>query len=95
MRKHTCTVNMDMKQRICLTRVLSKEEREEFNSFRMCRDGGKIVLEPIAEVPPKGHRIYNNPDALHSLMKGIKDAEEGKLFDLGSFAKYANEDGDE
>ena len=25
-------------------------------------------------------------------MKGIKDAEEGKLHDLGSFAQYATED---
>jgi hypothetical protein len=28
---------------------------------------------------------------LASLMKGIKDAEEGRLHDLGSFAKYVEE----
>ena len=50
------------------------------------REGAKIVLEPVIEVPAKDHWIYENPDALASLMKGIKDAEEGRLRDLGSFA---------
>lgn len=92
MRKNMSTVNMDNKQRICLTRALSKEERENFSSFRMYREGGKIVLEPIAEVPEKDHWIYKDPKALASLIKGIKDAEEGRLKDLGSFSKYATED---
>lgn len=93
MRKHkSLSVNMDMKQRICLTRLLTKEERENFSTFRIYRDGGKIILEPVIEIPEKDHWIYKNPDALASLMKGIKDAEEGKLHDLGSFAKYAEDD---
>lgn len=83
----SATVNMDKKQRICLTRVLSKEERENFNSFRMYREGGKIVLEPVIQVPEKDHWIYKDPKALAALMKGIKDAEEGRLYDLGSFGR--------
>lgn len=92
MRKQKATVSMDDKQRICLTRVLSKEERENFNSFRIYRDKGKIVLEPVVLVPEKDHWIYKDRKALISLMKGIKDAEEGRLHDLGSFAQYAEED---
>ncbi len=92
MRKQQATVSMDDKQRICLTRVLSKDERENFNSFRIYRQEGKIVLEPVAQVPEKDHWIYKDRKALASLMKGIKDAEEGRLHDLGSFAKYAEED---
>lgn len=95
MHKHTSKVNMDNKHRICLNRILSKEERETFNSFRIYREGGKIVLEPIMEVPTQDHWIYKNPEALTSLMKGIKDAEEGRMHDLGSFAQYATEDEDE
>lgn len=92
MRKQTtATVNMDAKQRICLSRVLSKEERDIFSSFRMYREKGKIVLEPVCQVPEKDHWIYKDPKALASLMKGIQDAEEGRLHDLGSFAKYAKE----
>jgi hypothetical protein len=95
MKKQEATVNMDDKQRICLTRVLSKEERENFNRFRIYRQKGKIVLEPVVEVPAKDHWIYKDPKALASLMKGIKDVEEGRLYDLGSFAKYAKEDKNE
>lgn len=92
MNKQKTTVNMDNKQRICLTRVLSKDERENFSSFRIYRQKGKIVLEPVAQVPEEDHWIYKDRKALASLMKGIKDAEEGRLHDLGSFAKYAEED---
>jgi len=94
MRKQTATVNMDNKYRICLTRLLSKKERELFNSFRIYWEGAKIVLEPVIEIPEKDHWIYQDPKSLASLMKGIKDAEEGRVKDLGSFAKYA-EDYDE
>ena len=83
---------MDNKQRVCLTRVLSKKERDSFSSFRIYRQEGKIVLEPVAQVPEKDHWIYKDRKALASLMKGIKDAEEGRLHDLGSFAEYAEED---
>jgi len=96
MKKQQVTVNMDQKQRICLTRMLTKEERENFSSFRIYREAGKIVLEPVVQVPEKDHWIYKDPKALASLMKGIKDAEEGRLNDLGSFAQYAEDDeGDE
>lgn len=37
------------------------------------------------------HWIFKDPKALASLKKGIKDAEKGHLYDLGSFAKYANQ----
>lgn len=86
------TVNMDNKQRVSLTRVLSEEERENFNAFRIYRDGGKIILEPVFQVPDQDHWIYKDEKALNSLLKGIRDAEEGRLHDLGSFAKYADED---
>jgi len=51
MKKQNCTVSKDDRQRICLTKILSKEEQENFNTFRVYREGGKIILEPIAEVP--------------------------------------------
>lgn len=88
------TVNMDTKQRISLTKMLSKEERDSFSAFRMYREGGKIILEPVFQVPEKDHWIYKDPKALASLLKGIKDAEEGRIHDLGSFAKYAEEEDD-
>lgn len=92
MRKHIPIVNMDSKQRVSLTRVLTPEEREAFDTFRIYRENGKIVLEPVATVPEKDHWIYKNPKALASLIKGIKDIEEGRVQDLGSFSKYAQDD---
>lgn len=92
MTKSDITVNMDDKQRIPLTRILTKEERELYHSFRVYWEDGRIILEPVSQVPEKGHWIYRNPEALQSLLKGIQDAEKGKLQDLGSFAEYAKED---
>lgn len=88
-KRSQATVNMDNKHRISLTRVLSQEEKDHFSSFRMYREGGRIVLEPVIQIPEKNHWIYKDPKALASLMKGIKDAEEGRLYDLGSFSQYA------
>ena len=92
MKQKRATVNMDTKHRICLTRVLSKEEQSTYNSFRIYRVDGKIVLEPLIEVPAHGHWMYKDPDALVTLMKGIKEAEMGTVHDLGSFAQYANDE---
>jgi hypothetical protein len=86
------TVNMDDKQRIPLTRILTKEERELYHSFRVYWENGRIILEPVRQVPEKGHWIYKNPEALHSLIKGIDDAEKGNLHDLGSFAEYTKDE---
>jgi len=85
-------VTMDDKQRVSITRVLTKEEREIFGYFRIYREGAKIILEPVCQVPEEDHWIYKDPEALASLLKGIKDVEEGRLRDLGSFAEYARED---
>jgi len=36
------------------------------------------------EIPVKDHWIYKNPEALASLMKGLKDAEEGRVRTISS-----------
>jgi hypothetical protein len=89
-------INMDNLHRVSLTRLLTKEERHLVSSFKAYKeDDGRIILEPLVEIPAKEHWIYKNPEALDSLMRGIKDVEEGRLNDLGSFAKYATEDGED
>ncbi|PJD95500.1 MAG: hypothetical protein CK425_08260 [Parachlamydia sp.] len=94
--KKQIKINMDNFQRISLTRLLSKEERKLFSSFKAYKDeDGRIVLEPLIEVPAREHWIYKNPTALASLIQGIEDAKAGRIKDRGSFAKYAKEDGDE
>ena len=94
--KKQIKINMDNFQRVSLTRLLSKEERKLFSSFRAYKeDDGRIVLEPMVEVPAKEHWIYKNPAALASLMRGIEDAKAGRIKNRGSFAKYAKEDEEE
>lgn len=86
-------INMDNLQRISLTRLLSKEERKLFSSFRAHKEeDGRIILEPLIEVPAKEHWIYKNPAALNSLLQGIEDAKAGRIEDRGSFAKYVKAD---
>jgi hypothetical protein len=91
--KKQIKINMDNFQRVSLTRLLSKEERHLFSSFRAHKeDDGRIILEPLIEVPAKEHWIYKNPAALALLVQGVEDAKAGCIKDRGSFAKYAKED---
>ena len=93
MKKHD-RVNMDAKQRICLGRILSKEEREAFSSFHVYRSAGKIILEPLIEVPAKSHWIYKNPEAMASLQHGLEDIKAGRISELErDFSQYIEEDG--
>lgn len=95
MRKQTNKIQMDNKFRVCLGNFLSKEERNLLSSFRVYRqEDGKIVLDPLIEIPAREHWIYKNPEALASLMRGIEDLKAGRIKDRGSFAKYAKEEGD-
>jgi hypothetical protein len=36
--------------------------------------------------------LYRNPEALKSVLKGLEESREGKLIDLGSFEKYADDE---
>lgn len=83
MRKQKNKIQMDDKYRICLGNFLSKEEREQLSSFRISRqEDGKIVLDPLMEIPIREHWIYKNPKALASLMRGIEDAKNGRIVDM-------------
>ncbi len=85
---------MDSKFRICLGNFLSKEEREHLSSFRAYRqEDGKIVLDPLIEIPAREHWIYKNPAALASLMKGLEDAKEGRVKELDiDFTQFLGEE---
>ena len=95
MRRQKNKVQMDNKYRVCLGNFLSNEEREQLSSFRVSRqEDGKIVLDPLVEIPAREHWIYKNPEALASLMRGIDDAKQGRTVDLDiDFSQFVdNED---
>jgi len=46
----------------------------------------------LSGVPLPEAWLYKNPVALASFRKGLEDAAEGKVHDLGSFAEFADDE---
>jgi len=94
MRKHQDKVQIDSKHRICLGSFLSKIERENLSSFHVSRQNdGKIVLDPLVEIPAREHWIYQNPKALASLKRGLEDIEAGRLNKLDlNFSEFLEDE---
>lgn len=53
-------------------------------------EDGQIILEPVVTIPKREAWLYQNPTALKSVKKGLKESAEGKTKYLGSFSKYAD-----
>jgi hypothetical protein len=82
------TIRPDSKGRITLGRLAMG-----VSSFKASQDAsGRIILEPQVEIPANEVWLWQNPGALAQVQRGIKEAGEGKLVDLGSFARFAQED---
>jgi hypothetical protein len=58
---------------------------------------GEVLLTPVVtiSVPPNEAWLHKNPTALRAVRQGMDDAEHGRVYDLGSFAEYAELDVDE
>ncbi|MEI8282286.1 MAG: hypothetical protein WCG75_07770 [Armatimonadota bacterium] len=50
---------------------------------------GDIVLSPMVVRHEREDWLFQNPEALDSVMRGIEQSAAGKTKSLGSFAKYA------
>lgn len=79
----TVTLSVDSRKRICLTKILGEEN---ISSVRVYRDGGKIILEPMVEVPVSEVWLYKNKKALKRVNKGL--TQRGAI-KRSSFSKYA------
>ncbi len=55
-------------------------------------DAGQILLDPVVAVPERELWLWQNPEAIASVKRGIEQAGAGEVHDLGSFAQYANVD---
>jgi hypothetical protein len=76
-------VRPDSKGRITLGKLA-----EGVSSYRVKRQkDGKIILEPFMEIPENERWLWDNKEALESVMKGIEDARAGRLTKM-SFKKY-------
>lgn len=78
-------VRPDAKGRVTLGRYA-----RGVSSFRVEVDEeGRILLEPFVEVPGRERWLYENPEALERVRRGLADAAAGRTRSLGSFAKHA------
>jgi hypothetical protein len=78
----------DSKGRISLGKLA-----QGVSSFRVTVDEHqRIVLEPFTEIPVAEKWVFDNPAVRSSLARGLSDASEGHVADLGTFAEYVDED---
>lgn len=81
------TVRPDAKGRIALGAFA-----KGVSSFRIHKEeNGRLVLEPYAEIPLRERWIYENPEVLASIDRGLADAQAGRVVSRGSFKKYLTE----
>ena len=81
-------VRPDSKGRITLGKLANG-----VSSFRVSVDKHqRIVLEPYAEIPARERWLFKNKKALAAVREGLAQSARGEVYDLGSFAAYADDD---
>lgn len=84
-------VRPDSKGRVTLSKLT-----KGVSSYTVSQDEeGRLLFEPMVEIPAREKWLFNNPEALLSVRRGIADAKVGKIKSLGSFADYAEEEDEE
>ncbi len=81
-------VKPDSKSRISLGRA----QADQGITYRVYRNKvGQILLDPCLQVPVGEAWLFKNKKALKAVMTGIRQAEEGKTREAGSFAEFADD----
>ncbi len=74
--KVASSVKPDAKNRV----LLKKDLLQEGTTYHIYVNRlGQIVLDPQASVPAYEAWLFNNPEALASVRRGLKDASQGKI----------------
>jgi len=80
----------DSKGRIYLGKLA-----EGVSSFHLTIDEEhRIVLVPYSEIPTREKWLFENPQALASVRRGLADSDAGRTSSRGSFAHFADESDD-
>jgi hypothetical protein len=70
------SVKPDAKKRI----VLHKIEVREGTSYHIyANSSGQIILDPQVTIPASEAWLFNNPDALASIRRGLADTAQGRV----------------
>lgn len=84
-------VRPDAKGRVTLSKLA-----DGISSFNVSKDEeGRLLLEPMVEIPAREKWLFENPKAIASVRRGLADAKARRVQALGSFAKYAKEGDDD
>jgi hypothetical protein len=75
-----------------LRSVSGEDKAGELRFIIYTNDVGQILLSPEIGVPLHEAWLYENPRALASVRRGLQDAAAGKVHNLGSFAKFADDE---
>ena len=75
---------IDTRKRINLSRFLPKTGN--VHAVNAHKEGNKIVLELMAEIPASDSWIYDNPKVLKSMRQSIKKTAREELVERPSFA---------
>jgi len=79
-------VRPDAKGRVSLGRLA-----KDVSSFRVGTDSeGRIWLEPYAEVPAREKWLFENPEALARVKRGLADSAAGRTKAMGGFSRYVD-----
>lgn len=84
------TLNLRKNNQITLPREVIPEGTTQFLCERTPE--GSILLKPLVPVPASEAWIYQNPERIASIKRGLEQAAKGQRKSLGSFAKYLEED---
>ena len=80
---------LDAKGRITISNEWMPYKNQTVRSFKIYSNGdGDLLLRPEVTIPAREAWIYQNPDVIKSIKKGIKELEEGKgdiVDDLDSY----------
>ena len=56
----------------------------------MANDSGQILLDPVVPITERELWLWQNPEAIASVQRGIQQAQDHDVHDLGSFAQYTD-----
>jgi len=70
------SVKPDAKKRVVLPKALV---RDDITYHIYSNKFGQIVLDPQVTIPVSEVWLFNNPDALASVQRGLSDAAQGRV----------------
>lgn len=81
-------VHFDSKNRVSLGKI--SNDIKTYHVYK--NQAGQLLFDPQVSIPAREAWIFQNPEHLASLQRGLSQASEGKIKSRGSFAKFTEEE---